>query len=499
MLVLFCNIVVADQPVKKFFNDIANRLSRDPDKITGRYGLTLLQNAIQGGDLFKLDALIARGANVNWRGNHTLPPLHFACASYRAEMAAHLIKAGADVNLPDADGLTPLHHAVQRGSLSMVLLLIKSGADVNAPDSQGSAPLHFAQSRGGGIVDALVAAGANVNLQNINGHTPAHIHLLETSLINTLLYHGANVNLKANDGQTPFSLLLQGDLVARHKGLIQDLISYGADINTVGITGETLLHTAIRLGAQAPFDMIINTADTRVCDSEGNTALHTLMSYPNAGMAARLLARDAELCHLSNDRGQQPLDVLLSQLMSGQANMEKQALLMVLAPQLVRAGADVNRAAVDGNTLLHEAVKRRMPALVELLATANANLNARDAQGRAALHLAVAANDISLVDQLLDHGADPDLVDAKGWTLLDRLAEKKDRESPIVQRLIVAGGQYAKQLPLYPDLMRPKTGNVAESSKKETAPAKPRFTCADNDDLPPRANLRKPSGGNKPS
>ena len=112
MLVLFCNMPVSESSVKKFFNDIANRLSRDPNKITGRYNLTLLQQAIDGGDLFKLDALIARGADVNYRGHHTLPPLHFACASYRAEMAAHLIEAGADVNLPDADGLTPLHHAV---------------------------------------------------------------------------------------------------------------------------------------------------------------------------------------------------------------------------------------------------------------------------------------------------------------------------------------------------------------------------------------------------
>jgi hypothetical protein len=44
-----------------------------------------------------------------------------------------------------------------------------------------------------------------------------------------------------------------------------------------------------------------------------------------------------------------------------------------------------------------------------------------------------------------------------------------------------------------------KTTQTPESAKKETPPAKPRFTRADNDDMPPRPNLRKPSGGNKPS
>src|SRR5690606_10285643 len=88
---------------------------------------------------------------------------------------------------------------------------------------------------------------------------------------------------------------------------------------------------------------------------------------------------------------------------------------------------------------------------------------------------------LEMIDLLLDLGADPDLTDARGWTVLDRLAEKNDRDSPVVQRLIVGGAQYQKQLPLNPELMRPRNDN----QKTETA--------ATLDKLPKPKVLRHPN------
>ena len=86
--------------------------------------------------------------------------------------------------------------------------------------------------------------------------------------------------------------------------------------------------------------------------------------------------------------------------------------------------------------------------LLKLVLSHQPNVNAADENGQTPLLDAVfRAQDLDMVDMLLDAGADPDAVDEKGWTLLDRMAREGDRTSPIVQRIIAAGGQYRKQLP----------------------------------------------------
>ena len=140
-------------------------------------------------------------------------------------------------------------------------------------------------------------------------------------------------------------------------------------------------------------------------------------------------------------------------------------MLVQLARMLIERGADPTLATSNGTTLLHEATARNLRDFVDFLAKHKANLDQRDHQGNAPLHIAIADRNLELLDRLLDHGADPDLTDERGWTTLDRLAEKKDRESPIVQRLIVAGGQYNKQLPLNPDMLRPRKGNHPTGSR----------------------------------
>ena len=67
--------------------------------------------AMEKVDLARL--LIARGANVNCRGEEGGSPLHEAAGSGQLEFAKLLLNQGANINAKDDDGKTPLTIALE--------------------------------------------------------------------------------------------------------------------------------------------------------------------------------------------------------------------------------------------------------------------------------------------------------------------------------------------------------------------------------------------------
>ena len=59
-----------------------------------------------------------------------------------------------------------LIQSARLGNHRQIIAALERGADVNAIDAQGTSALMFAAQKGlTGIVDLLIAAGANVNLR----------------------------------------------------------------------------------------------------------------------------------------------------------------------------------------------------------------------------------------------------------------------------------------------------------------------------------------------
>jgi uncharacterized protein len=101
--------------------------------------------------------------------------LHYAAADGDFDHARSLIESGADVSLPDQNGWTPLHFAAQRQSAEIIDLLLRSGAKVDPVDRHGNTPLGtaiFNYRSEGKPIEALLAAGADENLQNHYGVSP---------------------------------------------------------------------------------------------------------------------------------------------------------------------------------------------------------------------------------------------------------------------------------------------------------------------------------------
>ena len=93
-----------------------------------------------------------------------------------------LLAAGVDVTAKYKDGLTPLHVAEEGTPLHLAAVsdhagvveaLLAAGGDVNAKDEMGWTPLHWAAVRGqAGATKALIAGGAKVNARTEGKLTP---------------------------------------------------------------------------------------------------------------------------------------------------------------------------------------------------------------------------------------------------------------------------------------------------------------------------------------
>jgi len=175
------------------------------------------------------EALIANGADVNWRDERRATPLHSIARQGITAIAGVLLGHGADINTEDSAGWTPLSMAAERGQKNMVEFLITKGADLNAKDKSGSTPLHRAVTAEPTVPKAgrkataelLLARGADFTIHDVawvgdvarvrkvldgnpslarNAHRALFAAILEghTTILELLLDNGAKLSAKGN-------------------------------------------------------------------------------------------------------------------------------------------------------------------------------------------------------------------------------------------------------------------------------------------------------------
>ena len=106
-------------------------LRRRQRQAAQRAGEVLLQ-ATEAGDIVQMEALLAKGAEINARNAHGWTPLHVAAAGGDPAVVALLLQHGADVHAQSHIGTTPLDNATTRGGRKAVIdLLLAHGAKRN--------------------------------------------------------------------------------------------------------------------------------------------------------------------------------------------------------------------------------------------------------------------------------------------------------------------------------------------------------------------------------
>jgi ankyrin repeat protein len=170
-----------------------------------------------------------------------------------------LLAKGVDVNMRGNDRNTPIMEASYGGHLDTVKLLLDHGADLSAKKNDGADAGGLAHGKEvidliksvGILVDAAAKGNLDTLKELIDKGTPVngldkfgHSALTEacfggkTEVVKLLLEKGADPNIKKGDGQTPLSLA-EGQKHADIVQLLNDAIAKQAKGTTAPAKGTT--------------------------------------------------------------------------------------------------------------------------------------------------------------------------------------------------------------------------------------------------------------------
>uniref|UniRef100_A0A8C9YYX5 Palmitoyltransferase n=1 Tax=Sander lucioperca TaxID=283035 RepID=A0A8C9YYX5_SANLU len=172
------------------------------DQLGGDLNSTPLHWAIRQGHLPMVIQLMRYGADPSIADGEGYRALHLAILFQHMAIAAYLMAKGQEVEGPDCNGQTPLMLAAQKIiGPEPTNFLIKNNASVSAVDKVNrNTPLHCAVLAGN--VDAahiLLEAGASIDAENINGHTPIDLaHQVHSPLLIHMLNHVKQERIRSN-------------------------------------------------------------------------------------------------------------------------------------------------------------------------------------------------------------------------------------------------------------------------------------------------------------
>ena len=280
-------------------------------KSTG--GFTPLLFAARHGETASASLLLDAGADVNEAARDGSTALVLAAASRREDVAILLVGRGADPNAAGA-GYTALHTAMSRDLQQLAAALLKKGADPNARLVNAPATL-FGPGQGAGsevrparaeAVPAQTDANAQARAMRAGGLAGATPFWLAARNVNVpmlriLLEHGADPTLTSTGGVTPLMVAagltqVQGPRANRGEvsqfstnwgpedsaEAVEFLIAHGADVNATNPSGQTALHGAAYMGADAVVRLLVrHGAKLNVQDAQGQTPYRLAESHLN--------------------------------------------------------------------------------------------------------------------------------------------------------------------------------------------------------------------------
>ena len=328
--------------------------------------------AIRDNNPAKVEALLAKDANVNATDANGSTPLMQACAASGPEIVRLLLAKGADVNARDRDGFGPLAIAAYSGKAEVAELLLAKGADVNQADAKGRTPLMGAAYSGRGpILKLLLDKGADVRAKDAEDFTALMVAAGAGSEenIRLLLGRGANVNAPTKTGFTP---LMQA-CGTRRPQIVRVLLSFDATVNNVAQRGATALLVACYAGDGVSARLLLDRgAYVEAADAIGHTPLIGA-AYSGSVEACRYLLERGAKRETKTKTG---FTALMQAAYSGR---------LEVARLLLERGADLSVATNAGVTPLMQAAGTGNAPMLRLLLDWGADINAKDTKDQTAL------------------------------------------------------------------------------------------------------------------
>lgn len=158
----------------------------------------------------------------------------------RDNLVQLLLNNGADANQRERNGRTALHIAAEDGYSDIVVILVDGGADVDVKVYGWIPSLLAAKAWHCWVVDQLVENGADVNVEDYDGHRVLHWAAKHggTTLATFLLENGAEVDAKDCWGITALELAVENrrhsvvELLQRGKLEAPSLLAAAKDLES---------------------------------------------------------------------------------------------------------------------------------------------------------------------------------------------------------------------------------------------------------------------------
>lgn len=342
------NFDVFDESALETCNEIIDALSEAGAKLSeaeAKRPYHLFLAAVENNDRARVEELL-KGENIEYL-SATYPsqmtPLQIAAQHGHDDIVRLLLEAGADVDAggDEQDRDTPLLLALKASTIRILLdagavlperfvdfycakdqfsltdntkafnpsLLLEAGIPANQQDGFGETLLHAAVQDGQNAsdIEALLAAGADVNARDNSNNTPFHVvYLCGDEVVQMLLQAGADTEARNDDNKTPLLASLER-ITDSGKGsitwetefaecLAERLLAVGANFNVHDKDGNTPLHWISYMDefdAELAERIIKQTTDVNAVNSKGETPLSIALAKENPGVAGLLLAAGA--------------------------------------------------------------------------------------------------------------------------------------------------------------------------------------------------------------
>jgi ankyrin repeat protein len=402
-------------------------------KAANRYGMTPLQEAAVGGDAALVEALLAAGADPNAVLPEGETVLMTAARTGAPQVLRVLLARGADAGARDHwYGETALIWAAVDDHADAVRVLVEHGADVNAR----SARMEYASRRAGQSILPLGEWTPLMYAARENAHAAGE----------ALIAAGADLNLVDPDGATALVIAI----LNAHYEFAELLLRAGADPNVVDeVAGMGPLYAAADMHRLAVGHGRGNPLQLGLLDAVDVARL--LLEHgadANARLKKPLLQRQHTAGDATLGEGATPL---LRAAKSGDVEMVR---------ALLAAGADPKATLPNGATALmlasglgwrngsplapsyDQGSDTEAVETLQLLLELGLDVGTPNAAGDTALHAAVSGRQSpAIVRFLLEHGADPLAPNGKEQTPL-AIAESP-RGSPELAALLRANAAAA--------------------------------------------------------
>lgn len=166
---------------------------------------------------------------------------------------SYIIDERVDVNASTnaflfGEGITALQLSCVFGHLDVINALIAAGADIDQGNQYGKTPLYMASIQGRvDVVRALVEAGADINMASPHDRCSPLFAASEeghVEVVRILAERGADINKADNIRRTPLHVAIQH----RYVDIVRILVEKGADMDKIDNNGYIPLITALKVG-----------------------------------------------------------------------------------------------------------------------------------------------------------------------------------------------------------------------------------------------------------